>query len=66
MQVLDYVFVCNSKINMFEFTVNVSIYQEVWEVRIGEILPCSYKGGSGNHKDPYAITVPSTWFYKNT
>ena len=45
---------------MFEFSVNsmvrgYHVYQEVWEVRIGEVLPCLRE--VGNRHDPYAIAV---------
>ena len=45
---------------MFEFSVNsmvrgYHVYQEVWEVRIGEVLPCVRE--VGNRHDPYAIAV---------
>ena len=45
---------------MFAFSVNsmvrdYHVYQEVWEVHIGEILPCVRE--VGNRHDPYAITV---------
>ena len=45
---------------MFKFTINAMvrgyhIYQEVWEVHVGEILPCMRE--VGNHYDPYATTA---------
>ena len=45
---------------MFAFSVNsmvrdYHVYQEVWEVHIGEILPCVRE--VGNRHDPYAIAV---------
>ena len=45
---------------MFEFSVNsmvrgYHVYQEVWEVRIGEVLPCLRE--VRNRHDPYAIAV---------
>ena len=45
---------------MFEFTVSAMVrgyhvYQEVWEVCNGEILPCIRE--IGNCHDPYVITV---------
>ena len=40
---------------MYEFTVNAMlrgyhVYQDMWEVNIGEILPCTRE--VGNHNDP--------------
>ena len=45
---------------MYEFTVNAMVrgyhvYQDVWEVNIGEILPCTRE--IGNRHDPYAVAV---------
>ena len=45
---------------MFEFNVNsmvrgYHVYQEVWEVLIGEVLSCVRE--AGNRHDPYAIAV---------
>ena len=45
---------------MFEFTVNVMVrgyhvYQDLWEVNIDKILPCTRE--VGNCHDPYTITV---------
>ena len=54
---LSHVFIL---VKMFEFTVSAMVrgyhvYQGVWEVCIGEILPCIRE--VGNRHDPYAIAV---------
>ena len=63
-QMLDYMFVAASQQNQYVVNAKVRgylIYQEVWEVRVGEILSRVAKGGW----HPHVFAVPSTWFYGN-
>ena len=49
-----------NQVEILEFTVEAlvrgyHVYQTVWEVRIGEVLPCTRE--PGNRHDPHTVAV---------